>query len=136
MSRGQDVVSLTPPSSGGPLRIVADGLLFFLILTGLLFSVCSVYGLEPDGAALLGVAMTWTGYDENLDALEQAAGVGLNVKNLAAIYLLIGAVMIFVAMGLVYNLSDKKMAEVEKQLGRSTDKNARLDDSLYGSHED
>ena len=88
------------------------------------------------GAALLGVAMTWTGYDENLDALEQAAGVGLNVKNLAAIYLLVGAVMILVAMGLVYNLSDKKMAEVEKQLGRSTDKNARLDDSLYGSHED
>ncbi len=57
MSRGQDVVSLTPPSSGGPLRIVADGLLFFLILTGLLFSVCSVYGLEPDGAALLGVCV-------------------------------------------------------------------------------
>ena len=89
------------------------------------------------GAALLGVALTWTGYDETLDVAQQAIGVGLNVKNLAAIYLLVGAVLIFISMGFIYNLNNKKMKEVEKKLVRSEENDPveSLDDIFYGSEQ-
>ena len=89
------------------------------------------------GAALLGVALTWTGYDETLDVAQQAIGVGLNVKNLAAIYLLVGAVLIFLSLGFIYNLNNKKMKEVEKKLGRSEENDPveSLDDIFYGSEQ-
>lgn len=80
------------------------------------------------GTALLGVALNMTGYDQTLDVAQQAASVGYNVKNLAAIYLLVGAVIIFLAMTFIYNLDDKKMEEVEKKLGRG-DVN-RMEDAL------
>ena len=81
------------------------------------------------GAALLGVALTWTGYAETLDVASQAANVAVNVKNLAAGYLLIGAVLIFISMGLIYTLDNKKMEEVEAKLGRSGASKARLEDA-------
>ena len=84
------------------------------------------------GSALLGVALTWTGYNETLDVASQAANVGVNVKNLAAAYPLIGAILIFVSMGLIYTLDNKKMEEVEKKLGRSTS----LEANIQSSHDD
>ena len=84
------------------------------------------------GSALLGVALTWTGYNETLDVASQAANVGVNVKNLAAAYPLIGAILIFVSMGLIYTLDNKKMEEVEKKLGRSTS----LEVNIQSSHDD
>lgn len=80
------------------------------------------------GTALLGVALNITGYDQTLDVAQQAANVGYNVKNLAAIYLLVGAIIIFLAMTFIYNLDDKKMEEVERKLGRG-DVN-RMEDAL------
>lgn len=81
------------------------------------------------GTALLGVALEMTGYDQNLDVAMQAANVGINVKNLAAIYLLAGAVIIFITMTFVYNLDNKKMKEIEEKLGRA-DRNERLEAAL------
>lgn len=82
------------------------------------------------GAALLGVALTWTGYDETLSVAQQAVEVGLNVKNLAALYLLAGAVLIFISMGIIYNLDGVKMREVAKKLGRDSEGKSLSDDGL------
>ena len=87
------------------------------------------------GSALLGVALGMTGYVQNLDVAQQAANVGMNVKNLAAGYLLVGAVLIFISMGLIYNLNNKKMEEVEKKLGRQ-DRQEKLAKALEGGMDD
>lgn len=80
-------------------------------------------------AALLGIALAATGYNQTLDVAEQALSVGVNVKNLAAIYLLVGAVIIFVAMQFIYTLNNKEMAKIGKALGRVEDA-SELDVSL------
>lgn len=79
------------------------------------------------GTTIMGFALAATGYDQNLKAAEQLAGVGIGVKNMGAIYLLVGATIIFVAMAFIYNLDNKKMAEVEAKLGRSS---GNLEDNL------
>lgn len=72
------------------------------------------------GASLIAFALQLTGYDQTLNAAQQAANVGMNVKNFAAGFVLIGALIIFVAMHFIYNLDDKKMKEVSQKLGRNT----------------
>lgn len=71
------------------------------------------------GTAVIGFGLTTAGYNENLTVAQQALGVGGSVKNFAALFLLLGAAIIFICMKFVYNLDDKTMIEVEKKLGRT-----------------
>lgn len=68
------------------------------------------------GQVLIGYGLSLAGYNETLTVAQQAADVGANVKNFAALFLLIGAAVIFIAMKFIYNLDDKKMKEIEIQL--------------------
>lgn len=72
------------------------------------------------GGALIGVALAATGYNQTLNVAQQATSVGGNMKNFAALFVMIGAVIIFISMKFIYNLDDKKMENIEKELGRST----------------
>ncbi|MGL5042006.1 MAG: MFS transporter [Culicoidibacterales bacterium] len=78
------------------------------------------------GASIIGFGLAMTGYVQTLKVAEQAVIVGQNVKNFAAIFVLIGAVLIFIAMKFVYNLDDKKMEEVEAKLGRASAKDVKV----------
>lgn len=84
------------------------------------------------GAAIIGFGLAMTGYVQTLKSAEQLAYVGGNVKNFAALFVLIGAALIFIAMHFIYNLDDKKMKEVEEKLGRGKeeDVNVSLEDGI------
>lgn len=71
------------------------------------------------GTALIGFALSATGYDQTMNVAQQAAEVGLKVKNFAALFVLLGAAIIFLSMKFIFNLDDKKMEEIEAQLGRN-----------------
>ena len=60
MSRRMEATRLTPPASGGALRVLADGLVMAAVLVGLLFSLCSAYELEVDRTGLLAVCLLLT----------------------------------------------------------------------------
>ncbi len=60
MSRRKRLERTRPPAAGVPLRLAADGAVLLLVLTGLLFSVTSAYGLEVSGRGLLGTALVLT----------------------------------------------------------------------------
>lgn len=64
------------------------------------------------GAAIVSFAIGATGYDQNLGALEQAAGVANKIYFVTSILPCIGAIISFVSMLLMYKLNDN--AELEK----------------------
>lgn len=72
------------------------------------------------GTSLIGFALSATGYDQTLKVAQQATNVGTDVKNFAAAFTLAGAVLIFLSMHFIYNLDEKKMAEITTKLGRDT----------------
>lgn len=71
------------------------------------------------GTAVIGLGLTMSGYNETVNVSQQIMGVGGNVKNFAALFLFVGALIIFVFMKFVYNLDDKTMEEVEQKLGHN-----------------
>lgn len=74
------------------------------------------------GTAIIGFGLSLAKYNETLTVAEQLDGVGVNVKNMAAILFLVGAAIIFLSMKFIYNLDDKKMAEIEKQILKNQEK--------------
>lgn len=70
------------------------------------------------GTSIIGFALSATGYDQTLTVAEQAANVGGNVKNFAALFVLAGAVVIFLSMKFIYNLDEMKMKDIAAELGR------------------
>lgn len=71
------------------------------------------------GASMIAFLLGFTGYQASLKA-DQLPGVADNIKLLACLLPLIGNVISFVVMTYIYNLDNKKLAEVEKALGRGT----------------
>ena len=67
------------------------------------------------GPSLCGVLMVWLGYDETLGAA-QAASTALNMRYLVAALYLTAALFMFVGLVLVYNLDQKTLNQMTKEL--------------------
>ena len=68
------------------------------------------------GASLIILSMTWVGYEAKLGA-NQLPGVGERMKNMAILLMLLGAVIMAVALLLVYNIDKQKEHAMKAALG-------------------
>lgn len=73
------------------------------------------------GAAIVSFAIGATGYDQNLGALEQAAGVADKIYFVTNLLPCIGAIISFVSMFFLYKLNDN----VEVENTESSTKNTK-----------
>jgi len=83
-------------------------------------SVYAIYSLfrkmaQGIGSSVIPLAMTWTGYQARLEAL-QNPGVPERMRTTAIFLLLAGAVIMAGALLLVYNLGEKKLEEMNLAL--------------------
>lgn len=65
------------------------------------------------GASLISVCLSLTGYNENLSALEQAAGVPENIYFMTGFLPFIGSIICLVSMHFLYNLGDEPITKEE-----------------------
>ena len=68
------------------------------------------------GASLISFLLAATGYQASLQA-DQLPGVAERIRLVAVLLPLIGSVLVFISMKLIYNLDDSKLKEVHKELG-------------------
>lgn len=85
-----------------------DGTIY-AIITFLVFFVSSL------STSLIAVLLEWIGYDPALGA-QQAVEVAARVKTLGGILPAIGAVLISVCFGAIYNISDDEMQEISEEV--------------------
>ncbi len=60
------------------------------------------------GSAIVALALGLTGYNEEIDALNQAAGVAENIYTMTALLPFIGSIICLLSMHFLYKLDDKK----------------------------
>ena len=65
------------------------------------------------------VLMVWLGYDEALGSAQPFA-VAQNMRYLVAAMYCVSAVLMWVSVGVIYNLDKKTLAQMEKDLGRTS----------------
>lgn len=65
------------------------------------------------GASLISVCLSLTGYNENLSALEQAAGVPENIYFMTGFLPFIGSIICLVSMHFLYKLGDEPITKEE-----------------------
>ena len=63
------------------------------------------------GASLVSLAIKMTGYDQTLNALEQAAGVDEKIYFVTGLLPFIGSLICLVSMHFLYKLDDKNQEE-------------------------
>lgn len=63
--------------------------------------------------------MVWLGYDEALGSAQPFA-VAQNMRYLVAAMYCVSAVLMWVSVGVIYNLDKKTLAQMEKDLGRTS----------------
>lgn len=85
---------------------------------GSVYATVSMFRKLANGlsSVFIGYGLTIAGYNETLNVAQQAAGVGDGVKDFVALFMLVGAAIIFIAMKFIYNLDENKMDEVKAQL--------------------
>ena len=116
-----------------PMAFMLLGTSFYLVLTWALVADCidhqaektgkreeaSIYAVysffrkaaQGVGASLVAFALGLTGYNANLGATEQAAGVAENIYVMTGALPLIGSIIAFLSMFFLYRLTDKKAEE-------------------------
>jgi GPH family glycoside/pentoside/hexuronide:cation symporter len=82
------------------------------------------------GSSVIGLGLASIGYNQLLTVAEQDPGIGENMKNFAALFVMIGAIIIFISMRFIYNLNNEKMEEITLQLGRDTSGAPATSDSV------
>ncbi|MDY2913954.1 MAG: glycoside-pentoside-hexuronide (GPH):cation symporter [Candidatus Enteromonas sp.] len=116
-----------------PMAFMLLGTSFYLVLTWALVADCidhqaektgkreeaSIYAVysffrkaaQGVGASLVAFALGLTGYNANLGATDQAAGVAENIYVMTGALPLIGSIIAFLSMFFLYRLTDKKAEE-------------------------
>jgi len=87
---------------------------------GSVYAMYSLFRKFAQGiqASLIPLAMTWTGYQSSLEAM-QAPGVPEKIRGMAIVLLLVGSAVTAAALLLVYSLGKGQVEEMNEALGYS-----------------